>query len=421
MKEQYIEAITSPQVAADGVCLLCRFVSDKEEKNFSVSIDGVSGMADVTPLMDPWLRILIFDMMETGGAWLVKGTASASCLRNMERFAEFWAAVDPDNCQPITLLSERVWDDSDEPTDNGAILPFSGGVDACYSAYRHSHHLAGHKNMEIKGAMMVHGADISLEQAPLFERSLQHNRELLADLGITKMHIIRTNYREIASRRFDWGGHTHMAVLVGLASFLCPLYKNIVIGSSDPYPVAPLKWGDNPVSDYMLASRNFAVHVDDFSKSRTEKAELLTQWPLGMQKLRVCWESAASGTIEHNCGHCEKCVRTNLNFLACGVQLPGMPVLSLNEIAANRGEIHLLREYDTIVAYAKSHNCMEPWVSILEKKIARCRRRMAWPRLAKKVWNRGVRYIAKRKFADMATQQEAWEYRNYIRNNSIPL
>lgn len=421
MAEQYIEALGAQTTDVGEVNLQCRFVSEKEDKVFFVSVCGVSDAANVTTLMDPWLRLLIFDMMETGGTWTVRGTVSKSCLRNMERFVDFWGVIDPANCARVSLLATEVWDDSAEATNDSALLPFSGGVDACYSAYRHIHHLAGHKNMEIKGAMMVHGADISLAQEKLFDRSLQHNRELLADLGIRKLHVIRTNYRELGSKRFDWGGHTHMAALIGLASFLSPLYKNIVIGSSDPYPVAPLKWGDNPVSDYMLTSRNFEVHVDDFSKSRTEKAELLTRWALGMQKLRVCWESAVSGEASHNCGHCEKCVRTNLNFLACGVQLDCMPKLTLEEIAVNRGEIHLLREYDTIVSYARKHGCKASWVPVVEQKIARCRHRLAWPLWVKKVWNKAVFRIAHICFAGASTPQEKWKKYNYIRNNSIPL
>lgn len=404
-----------------GLELKARLESPLGEKVFTTIIGGVEDESRVTTRMDPWLRLLVFDMMEVGGDWEIRGTVSKSCLRNMERFIEYWHQLLPAMCPLVKLAPKEVYDDSAETTDNGAIVPFSGGVDACYTAYRHTHHLAGHKNLDIKAALMVHGADIPLANQEQFDAGLRHNQEMLADLGVHKIHVIRTDYRMVGTTRYDWGAFTHMAVLIGLASFLSPLYKNVLIGSSDPYSVAPLNWGDNPVSDFMLASRDFNVHVDDFSKNRTEKAALLTNWKVGMEKLRVCWESSLNGTNSHNCGHCEKCIRTNLNFLACGVQLPCMPVLSLKEIAANHGEILLLREYITLLDYAHARNCTEPWVAVMDRKIKKYQARLAWPRVLKRVWNKAVKITTRWKFRHASTQKELWARRNYLRDRTIPL
>lgn len=421
MSEQFIEMLPEREFAGQCVSLKCRIVTPEQEKICFVEVESVAAETDVTDLMDPWLRLFIFDMMARGGEWEIRGKVSRSCLRNMERFADYWHCIDGGRCRKIALLAPAPVDDSAWPTDDGALLPFSGGLDASYTAYRHTHHLAGHKNMDVRAAMMVHGADIALNQKDYFERSLQHNREMLADLGITKVHVIRTNYREIGTSCMDWGLHTHMAVLMGLASFLSPLYHNVVVGSTYPYPVAPLLWGSNPVSDQMLSSPAFSVWVDDFSKGRTDKAELVAQWPVGMQRLRVCYESSLISTEQHNCGHCEKCIRTNLNFLACGVQLPGMPVLSLAEIAENRGEIHLMPEYTSLLEYTHAHHCEAPWVAVMEKKMKRNRFLLSLPRLVKRCWNRWVRMRANAKYRHAATKAEHWEKHVYIRNRSIPL
>lgn len=415
-----IEALPERHMTEHGLEVKARLVSELGEKVFTTVIGGVENESQVTTLMDPWLRLLIFDMMEVGGDWEVRGTVSKSCLRNMERFNDYWHSIDS-TCAIVHLHAENVFDDSAEATDNGALLPFSGGLDASYTAYRHTHHLAGHKNLDIKAALMVHGADIPLDKQEQFDAALHHNQEMLADLGVHKVHVIRTDYHTMSTQNFDWGYHTHMAVLIGLASFLSPMYKNVVTGSSSPFPVVPKKWGDNPISDYMLGSRIFEVHTDDFSKSRTEKAELVCNWKVGMEKLRVCWESSLDGTGTHNCGHCEKCIRTNLNFLACGVQLPGMPVLSLKEIAANHGEIHLMRVYTSLLDYAHAHNCTDPWVPIMERKIKKYQARLAWPRLLKRVWNKAVKITALWKFRHASTQKEFRARYNYWHNRSIPL
>lgn len=403
------------------VTVKARLVCDSYDKTFTTAITELSSPDDITTLADPWVRLLSFDMMGVGGTWKIEGTVSKSCLRNMERFMEYWHTIAPDKCHETILNAEQVYDDSQEPTDDSALLPFSGGVDACYTAYRHTHGLAGHKNLEVKAAMMIHGADIPLNQPERFDEALEHNREMLNDIGIDKIHVIRTDYNTVADKSFDWGIYTHMAVLVGLGSFLSPLYKNIVPGSSSPYPVAPLRWGSNPVSDYMLASRLFQVHIDDLSKFRTEKAALIAKWPVGMQKLRVCWESSLNGSSQQNCGHCEKCIRTNLNFLACGVQLPCMPVLSMKEIKANHGEIHLLRQYTTLIDYAKQHGCHEPWVKALDRKIGRCKRKLALPEWVKKIWNYYIRQSARVFYHKPKTKEESWARNRYIVHNSIPL
>lgn len=418
---QYLALLPERPMTEKGLQIQARLVCANFNKLFTNVISEIQKEEEVTTLADPWIRLLAFDMMAVGGTWHIKGTSSKSCLRNMERFMDYWHTVAPEKCRETTLVSEQVDDDSQEPTDDSALLPFSGGLDACYTAYRHTHGLAGHKNLDIRAAMMIHGADIPLCQQENFDAALQHNRSMLNDLGITKIHVIRTDYRTVGDNSFDWGVYTHMAVLIGLASFLSPLYKNVVAGSSNPYTASPLKWGSNPISDMMLSSLIFSVWIDDCSKNRTEKAALVSQWKVGMQNLRVCWESAISGTGEHNCGHCEKCVRTNLNFLACGVQLPCMPVLRLKEISDNRGEIHLLREYAPLVNYARQHGCNEPWVDIMEQKIARCQRKLRWPRGVKRIWNKGVLVLARVFYRSADTPTEKWKRRNFIHYNSIPM
>lgn len=111
----------------------------------------------------------------------------------------------------------------------------------------------------------------------------------------------------------------------------------------------------------------------------------------------------------HNCGYCgycEQCIRTNLDFPASGVQLPNMPVLSLKEIAANHGGILLLREYITLPDYAHAHNCTDPWVHVMERKIKRYQARLAWLRLLERVWNKAVKITTHWKFRHASTQKE---------------
>jgi hypothetical protein len=61
------------------------------------------------------------------------------------------------------------------------------------------------------------------------------------------------------------------------------------------------------------------VRHDGAGRSRTEKVAYLATWEQGMPLLRVCWEGRVP---DGNCGRCEKCVRTRLNFHIAGVESP---------------------------------------------------------------------------------------------------
>jgi hypothetical protein len=50
--------------------------------------------------------------------------------------------------------------------------------------------------------------------------------------------------------------------------------------------------------------------------TRCDKARLVAQYSRLRDNLRVCWAGPMTGT---NCGRCEKCVRTQLNFIAQGL------------------------------------------------------------------------------------------------------
>ena len=51
--------------------------------------------------------------------------------------------------------------------------------------------------------------------------------------------------------------------------------------------------------------------------SRLEKIDLLSQWNTFNENIRVCTEH-----YYHNCGNCEKCIRTKLCYAALNKQVP---------------------------------------------------------------------------------------------------
>jgi hypothetical protein len=67
----------------------------------------------------------------------------------------------------------------------------------------------------------------------------------------------------------------------------------------------------------MLGCGGFPIRTTGAAWSRTQKAGAVATNPVVLQHLRVCFERPELGG---NCGACEKCFRTKLNFCAVGIR-----------------------------------------------------------------------------------------------------
>lgn len=321
---------------------------------------------------DAWTRLLIFEMMHAGGEFLINAPVSLTLLRNLENFMEAFIKWFPEVLHPVTLVPEQIIDDRNAPSDDSAVVCFSGGLDAAFAAYRHVSKAAGRNTMNIRGALLAAGLDIPLSNEQDFQGARENALRMLDDLGIDRMHVIRTNYRDIfRTPGILWGAMNHLAVIAGLASFLEPSgYRNLIAGSAEPYDALAIPWGSQPITDSLLSQRQFRVYTEGHGFSRTEKAALVKNWPLGASRLRVCWENIQPGG--KNCGCCEKCKRTILNFKACGAGhllrdcMPSVD-LSSREIRSIKLSTQSLRnEYFSLLQFCRDHNVTEPWVEDLE-------------------------------------------------------
>jgi hypothetical protein len=97
----------------------------------------------------------------------------------------------------------------------------------------------------------------------------------------------------------------------------------------------------------------------------------ISEWTLGVNNLRVCWQ----GELEdRNCGVCEKCIRTKLNFLATGSSIPSC--FPETEFPVNFNKVELkndavLAEWRQIYEYATRKKIHESWVNEINKAINR--------------------------------------------------
>jgi hypothetical protein len=328
-----------------------------------------------TPLLtnncDPFVVATIFLAMHQGTDLIVHGEVSPSLLQNLAEFQAAWHCWRPQLYQQIEITAEIEREQIPVNSDQ-VIAAFSGGVDASFTMWRHRMKHCGRYSRNIQAGLIINGFDIPLSQQEVFNSALQKSREMLTSLGV-ELIPMSTNFREFQQ---DWEDVFGTAI----ASCLMLLqrgYNTGLIGSSDPYQALNLPYGSNPITDSLLSSNAFKIICDGAAFTRLQKVQEIANWKEACTNLRVCWQNSQS---DKNCGRCEKCIRTILNFRVMGIALPPCfeeDVTPDQILAIKNLEKAQLIELEPILEAAKAQSISENWVSALEKCIA-SNQRQAW-------------------------------------------
>jgi hypothetical protein len=316
---------------------------------------------------------LIFQAMHAGVDLCVNGPVSRDLLDRLDQFQDIWALWRPDLYQKVTINAAEEVDvpRRDPERLNSAVCAFSGGVDGAATAWRHHTGEAGRNRRRLKAGILIAGFDIPLEANDAWEIASASAAKALSDIGVP-MTRVRTNWRTEVC--VDW----EMEFAAGALSCLTHWDEDVgtlLLGSCEDYSRLVAPWGSHPLQTNLLAGQDSTVVYDGGAMSRCAKVASISRWKAGYDTIRVCWQADTTG---ENCGRCEKCVRTKLNAIACGVGLPaslaGRPELS--EVLAikrmNAGQEALMRE---IVAEAQRNGIRDPLIDAAQTVIAKDRRR----------------------------------------------
>ena len=107
---------------------------------------------------------------------------------------------------------------------------------------------------------------------------------------------------------------------------------------------------------------------DGAAYNRTEKVKEIIAWPAAVKNLRVCWQGILQ---DKNCGQCEKCIRTQLNFLATGNPIPEAFSKKIDvdidlENYSIKGNI-ACAEWNQMLTYARAHQVDGKWLLHVER------------------------------------------------------
>jgi hypothetical protein len=301
---------------------------------------------------------------------VVHGPMSRGGLFNMGQLLEIRHALSPERYRrAIAVVPDRVVSAPRPAGDPGsAIAAFSGGLDSTFTAVRHARRLIGDAAYRVVGLVIVLGFDVPLTRADRFDETRRRAEPLARALDLP-LHPVVTNAMHLGGRAWPQSAlplfgsvlaNFSDACAVGLASAGAP-YGTPRFGISHP-----------PMLDALASNQFFTLVSDGGGYGRTDKIEAIRDVPEALAGLRVCWQGDDPA---RNCGRCEKCVMTRLNFLAAGIDDPPCfdEPLALEHIAAlPMPSLDTVRDlYRTCWNELEARGTTGPAVDLLRRRLAR--------------------------------------------------
>ncbi len=232
---------------------------------------------------------------------------SPRVMRGADRIQDVFAMWNP----ALKKVPIRARECCGESQSAGVAAFFSGGVDATYTLMRHA--------SEITHLIFVWGSDIKLQNEPLYREALRRNLEVAEALGKTLLPV-ETNFRDLCEA-FGISNDVYHAFLFASVA-LALSFPRTYLASGLTYADS-VRWSSNYFTDPLWSTEAMELVHDGAEVPRTEKLRRLSEWPLGLDRLRVCLMNSG-----YNCGLCEKCLRTMLALRLLGLSSAALPALT---------------------------------------------------------------------------------------------
>lgn len=304
--------------------------------------------------------------MSIGQPFHLHGPITQTAIRNMEEFQNIWLRWKPQDYKRIDIIADRIITIHKHTNPEKAVVAFSGGVDALFTTLEHTQRLPEHLRYPVKSALMVHGFDVDIYNYDDFNGLQERVKPFLDEVGID-LRTVRTNSREL--RLQNWSDSPSLE-LAACLYMLGEEFDYGLIGSSYPYDAMILPKGATPLTDSLIRGDHFSTIHDGCGYARIDKIGMLANNKSACEVLKVCYEGADQG---QNCGICEKCVRTRMNFWAMGYDgaLPCFPDNYTDDMIATLNIPHH-GQYDELLRtleHARANNIEGAWMDKLEARL----------------------------------------------------
>jgi hypothetical protein len=231
------------------------------------------------------------------------------------------------------------------------------------------------------------------DEATLFDRALSALQPIAQDAQINLIPV-STNIRHLDDDVTFWMYEFHGAALAAVAHALSRRINRVSVAGTMHIPCLE-PWGSHPALDSNYSTADLQIRHDGLTLSRLDKVRLIAGWNTALHNLRVCTMNPARGL---NCGHCEKCLRTMLELMACGkldqtAAFPAQDVTADQVLKITMGAEFPAAWYQELIAPLTERGRLD-LARAIQIKLAEHRRHMMW--IQEKDWKGSVKRFDRR-------------------------
>lgn len=227
--------------------------------------------------------------------------------------------------KPLPRIEAASISDSVQAPTNRSAGFYSGGVDSTHLLLANAERFPIGHSARIAYGISVYGFDmggrIGQDGNEAFNLLLAQSRPLLESLEIKPLPIY-TNLRHLDDRPGFWGEAFVGFALAAVAHVLEGAFRNIFVASAGEPLVEAIQvpTATSPSLVPYLNSKHVQVSMPYVEIGRLQRLHLIVRNQAALAALRVCFLCDERPVL--NCGSCEKCVRTQLGLMICGID-PG--------------------------------------------------------------------------------------------------
>ena len=250
----------------------------------------------------------------------LRGPVDYLLVSNLTEFSAAWCQYRPTLFKtPVKIIADEFTSfQCRHHNEVNFSAAFSGGIDSTFLLICNASNTEVDMHPRISQAIMIDGFGFNLENIEQFRRTFQLGSSLCDSIGVELLSV-RTNWSKV----IKWYEIFHT---LGIASLLNLLSRNVAGGYigldftyAEEFELGP--WGNMAGLDRMLSASSFPILP--FGGQSTRIGKLTTLSLSGNDRyLSVC---NSPGRTSINCGTCEKCQRTMLEYMSQGITpAPGL-------------------------------------------------------------------------------------------------
>jgi hypothetical protein len=200
---------------------------------------------------------------------------------------------------------------------------FSGGVDALTMVYNNRQHYPRQHPSSFRDAIMVYGMlkSETHQEADAYRYMVKEMEFLAKDSELNLIPVFtnaKTHLQDLDPKVQFWLKEFQSAFLSAIGHCFSSRFSLLSIASSSDVEYQN-SYGSHPLLDPQYSSSTLQIRHEDITISRLKKAHILGGWDAAIRHLRVCNTGGEFQDGYHNCGRCEKCMRTKTELFAAGV------------------------------------------------------------------------------------------------------